>query len=274
MSDIDITKSSHEVVKLASKIMKVAGNNPQVKEAGKNLGDAAVTITKAINNVLMPIALMSFAFDKAKNYFSNDFMDDVLKATQTIPQEELIEPKLLISGQVIQGLAFSHEEPNLKEMYLQLLSTAMDARRFGNAHPAFVENIKQLGPEEASLLVGILNSENLIPIVEIRINSVGSTYYVVRRHLLNLIDITTQIPTEQPLLVAMVENWIRLGLVHVDYSKRLSSADSYNWVATRPEVVRICKEKEIEVSKLGFTYGSMLVTDFGRLFADAVGAKS
>ncbi len=52
MLDDDPIKVAKESVSLVAEIMKVAGDNPQVKEAASNLGQTAVTLTKTINNVL------------------------------------------------------------------------------------------------------------------------------------------------------------------------------------------------------------------------------
>jgi len=54
-----------------------------------------------------------------------------------IPPEHVVEPKASIAGPALQALAFSHEEPDLREMYLNLLRASMDARTAKVAHPAF-----------------------------------------------------------------------------------------------------------------------------------------
>lgn len=128
MPEIDPIKSAKDSLSLVTEIIKAAGDNPQVKQAASNLGLTAVTLTKTINNVLVPLAAINFAFDKARLYFSGKFQDEMAAKAATIPQEHLIEPKASVAGPSLQGLAFTHEEPNLKEMYLNLLTTAMDGR--------------------------------------------------------------------------------------------------------------------------------------------------
>jgi|TARA_B110000971_G_scaffold115823_1_gene118708 hypothetical protein len=78
-------------------------------------------------------------------------------------------PKASIAGPTLQGLAFTHKEINLKEVFLNLLATSMDNRKANVAHPAFVEIVKQLNSEEAGLVRGILQSQVPMPIVEIYI---------------------------------------------------------------------------------------------------------
>lgn len=268
----DSIKTATSGVALVGEIIKAAGDNPNVKEAGQNLGQTALTITKTINNALLPLAAVNFAFDKARVYFAEKFQQDISQKASAIPPEQIIEPKASIAGPALQGLAFTHEEANLKDMYLSLLATAMDGRVASEAHPAFVEIIKQLDSEEANLIQGVLQSPSAIAIVEVRVTTVGEQgWATLATHLLNLTSLETSSPVENPKIPAMVDNWVRLGLVDVDYAKHLKAADSYAWVENRPEVARYRQEHESETRKLSFANGVIVRTALGIQFAKAVG---
>ncbi|MFL5495446.1 MAG: Abi-alpha family protein, partial [Gemmatimonadales bacterium] len=71
----------------------------------------------------------------------------------------------LSPARLSKGLAFSHDEPELKDLYLALLASSMDARTAVMAHPAFSEGVRQLTSEEARLLRGVL-AQGLIPAAE------------------------------------------------------------------------------------------------------------
>jgi hypothetical protein len=272
MSINEPIKTAKDGIALVGEIIKAAGDNPNVKEAGSNLGETALTITKTVNNVLLPLAAVNFAFDKARIYFSEIFQQDLSQKTLAIPPEQIIEPKASIAGPTLQGLAFTHEEANLKDMYLSLLATAMDGRIAAEAHPAFVEIIKQLNSEEADLIRGVLGSTSAIPIVEIRTTKVGGHgWSTLAKHMLNLTDSATKNPVENPRGPAMVDNWIRLGLVDVDYTKHLTDAESYAWVDKRPEVIRYRQLHEDETLKINFANGIIVRTALGIQFAKAVG---
>lgn len=271
MTADDSIKTARDGVALVGEILKAAGDNPNVKEAGDNLGQTALTITKTINNALLPLAAINFACDKAKSYFSEKFQQDISAKTSTIPPDQVVEPKASIAGPALQGLAFTHEEPNLKEMYLSLLATAMDGRVAADAHPAFVEVIRQLSSEDAQLIREALQSPVAIAIIEVRLNTVGKLdYKILARHLLNLSDDTTKAPVENPRLPAMVDNWVRLGLVNVDYEKKLADAAEYAWAYQRPEVVQFRKTYENETQILHIVHGILERTAFGVQFARAV----
>lgn len=52
MTTDDSIKTARDGVALVGEILKAAGDNPNVKEAGQNLGQTALTITKTINNAI------------------------------------------------------------------------------------------------------------------------------------------------------------------------------------------------------------------------------
>lgn len=265
---IETTKDG---IALVGEIIKAAGDSPQVKEAAGNLGQTAVTLTKAINNVLVPLAAINFAFDKARVYFSGKFQQDIAEKTQAIPQEFIVEPKASIAGPTLQGLAFAHEELNLKEMYLNLLVTAMDGRSASDAHPAFVEIIKQLDSEDARLIRSVLQSTDAIPIVQIHRKNKGGGYNVLVQHLLNLIDTETGQPFEDQRLPAMIDNWVRLGLVEVSYDKYLKDTAYYSWVEQRPEFEKLKQEPQPEEITITYQKGIIIRTELGIRFAKAIG---
>lgn len=272
MPNDDPINSAKDGFSIVTEVIKSAGDNPQVKEAAGNLGQTAVTLTKTINNVLVPLAAINFAFDKARAYFSGRFQQDIAEKTQAIPPEHAVEPKASIAGPTLQGLAFTHEEPNLKEMYLNLLATSMDGRSASVAHPAFVEIIKQLDSEDARLVKEVLNSENSIPIIQIHRKLKDDTgYTVLSQHVLNMHNSTTREPIENPLLPAMIDNWIRLGLVEVSYEKHLVDTAKYSWVEQRPEFIRFRQLPLADGERVDYQKGYMERTELGKRFAKAIG---
>lgn len=269
MSDDNLTSNGLAVV---VEIIRTAGENPQIKEAGHNLGNAALTITKTINNALLPLAAVNFAFDKARIYFNEKFSEDLSKKAESIPLENLIEPKASIAGPTLQGLAFTYEEPQLKNMYLSLLATSMDSRIASRAHPAFVEIIKQLSSDEAHLLKTILSTGNSSAIAEVRLDTEEKFgWNLIRSHLCDLTNTSNNEPVEIPKLPSMIDNWVRLGLINVSYSTNFTSPGSYDWVERRPEFIRYKQLHETDTRKLSYSKGIMTRTALGAEFAAAVG---
>ncbi|MGH8729143.1 MAG: DUF4393 domain-containing protein [Burkholderiales bacterium] len=264
-------KTAKETVTLVGELIKAAGDNPNVKAAGNELGKTALTITKCINNALPPAAV-NFAFDKARVYFAERFQYDLAAKAAHIPPEHIAEPKASIAGPALQGLALSHEEPNLKDMYLSLLASAMDSRAAAHVHPAFVEIIRQLTSEEAAFLQTILQVEGYVPVIQIRIATRGTnTSRLLCRHIGDLHNQETGEVVINNKIEALVENWIRLRLVEVDYMKRRSTEEAYHWVDSRPEVVGARATYQAETDEIKIDKGILGRTAFGKQFAEAVG---
>jgi hypothetical protein len=253
-------------------LIEIAKDDPQAKEAASNFGKTAVTVTRAVNNVLLPLAALNFGIEKAKRYFENRFAKDLAEKTADIPSEELVEPKASIAGPALQGLAFTHEEPDLKVMFLSLLSTAMDKRKVGTAHPAFVELIKQIDPGEVVWLRPLLTTPIRQPIVEVRLqNKDGSGFMSLRQHYMPFTQGSDHKEVEVPNFTAMLENWVRLGLVEVDYTQITTAPHSYDWVEEREYVRGLRKFHDNDTRAIAIQPGIVGRTSFGAQFASAVG---
>jgi hypothetical protein len=101
--------------------------------------------------------------------------------------------------------------------------------------------------------------------------SATGNWSVLYHHLLNLHNSTTRSPIENPRLPAFVDNWVRLGLANVDYTKYVATEKAYDWVEQRPEFQKLKAEKETETHKVQFQQGIIVRTSLGEQFAAAVG---
>jgi hypothetical protein len=279
MSSDDPVAPALKATQVVGELIQAAGDTAEAKAAAREIGKTAVTITKAINNVLLPLAMINFAFDKAREYFEKQFALQFEPLVRQIPADSIVEPKASIAGPALQGLAFSHEEPALRDMYLNLLASAMDGRIAEGAHPAFAEIIKQLSGEDARLLKIPLSTSNTLPIAEVRLRLnnwrivLGQyAYSVLIRHLQDIVHRSTGESSVVPRMSAMVDNWIRLGLVSVDYTsfaRRHTGEDLYAYVHKRPEY-KNCIETYGK-TRIAIVKGVLQRTSFGEDFAQAVG---
>lgn len=275
---IDTAKKAVEVV---ADIIKAAGDDPKVKEAGRNLAETAVVVTATIKNSLLPLAAVNFVIEKARVYFAERFQSELAERAKAIPADRIVEPKASIAGPALQGLALSHEESNLKDMYLNLLAAAMDGRVAPDVHPAFVEVIRQLSAEEAGLLKPFLETPD-VAIVELRTVEAGTTsaldialgpYRPIHTNILPLGDGEgeSRVQVENPRMPVFVDNWVRLGLTNVSYENSLSGDRTYDWVEQRPEYVRAVAQHANTNRAVTFAKGRAKRTAFGEGFARAVG---
>lgn len=218
----------------------------------------------------------------SRDYFEFQFADEMADRLRDVPEEELVTPRGSVAGPAFQGLGFTVEEPELKAMYLNLLATASDKRVNEAAHPSFAEIIRQLSAEEARALNGVLAARSH-PIVEVRLKSPGTDddpvdgFRIIATNVMNWLEQTgtPESPVARqaaaPERAMFVDNWIRLGLVNVDYMAHLTDESRYSWVDTAP-IVMEAREKYDEDDQQLVTCqrGYLQVSDFGLAFHRAV----
>lgn len=160
--------NAQKAVSALTEIINLAKDDPDAKEAARNLAKSARTITQTINTCLLPLAAVNYSIESAKEYFINGgFKKDLEEVTRYITPENLIEPKASIAGPALQGMAFSIDEEELKNMYLRLIASAMDRDSANTIHPAFAEIIKQLSVDDAIFLNYLVNdTPSFIPVVD------------------------------------------------------------------------------------------------------------
>ena len=94
---------------------------------------------------------------------------------------------------------------------------------------------------------------------------------MLAKHVLNLLKFNTKVPVENERLPAMVDNWVRLGLVEVDYQKHLSDEGAYAWIEQRPEFEKLRAIHESDTCKVTYHKGLLIRTRLGLQFAAAAG---
>lgn len=118
-----------------------------LQPAARQVGDGLATIAKAVKISLAPLDAGIWGYEQIKEWLS-------IRVTRILVDrktKKIEKPPLSIAGPLVFQLIFAKDEPELKELYASLLSSAMDPSET-SAHPAFVSIIQQLTPDEAKIL--------------------------------------------------------------------------------------------------------------------------
>ena len=83
------------------------------------------------------------------------------RVRQRVPKERQIEAPPSIALPVLSELRFMEDGNLLTELYLNLLARAIDKERISEAHPAFVQIIRQLSPDEAMIMFKLRNEPKI-----------------------------------------------------------------------------------------------------------------
>lgn len=260
-------KALEEQPKTNEVLLELAKDDPAMKAAARSFAHRVAIRQGALERLYTP--LRWFAGFR-RDYFDNQFTQDMAMHTEDIPEDSLVTPPAQIAIPAMEGLAYSLDEPELKEMYLNLLARASDSRPHSQPHPGFAQIIKELSPKEAALLKDVLpHAWQGVPIVRLGLRSPNRVENVMATNLIELLpDDTMNFLAESP---AWIDNWVRLGLVAIDYSRRLPGDGRYDWVTQRLEYERVALlANTVAGQRISIDYGIMLATSFGKQFLTVV----
>ena len=116
---------------------------PSAREVGAGLGSVA----KTARFVLAPFEYLGNLHDR--------YLFFLKRLHEKVEGKNLQEVSPQLSGPVLEGLRFLEDDSLLAEMFINILARALDRETASTAHPAFVEILKQLSPDEALILYKI-----------------------------------------------------------------------------------------------------------------------
>ncbi|BCO12311.1 DUF4393 domain-containing protein [Aeromonas hydrophila] len=135
---------------------------PAAIEMGKNIH----TVSKVVTAALAPVRGLVWGFERIESYLSQS----LTKKLEKTPDSAVDVPPTNIAGPVFEAMRFTSEDAELQNMFANLLANSMDRSTKSNAHPAFVEILKNINSDEAKILKFISEGRNgsgvSIPIVD------------------------------------------------------------------------------------------------------------
>jgi hypothetical protein len=203
------------------------------------------------------------------DYFKTDFHEDMAKKLADIPEGHLVSPSPQVAIPAMEGLRYAIDEPDLKDMYLNLLATATDDRSQESAHPSFPQVIKEISPAEARILLDVLRAD-VLPVVRLMLKSTDEGATTVATNLVEIRHKETQEQVDLPMTRTWIDNWARLGLVEVDHRHHLVADERYTWVDDCAEYKRLVDNDPRGKDSVEVEKGILRTTDFGRRFLSAV----
>ena len=294
---ISTIKTTSEIVKTTTEVIKpdsVAeihalqhSNDPRLQNAGNYEADTKQKVAEAKNllvtlvhsGLVLPIKMTKGAIVKIVESFSLHSESTKQAINQKI---ESLNNQGILSGKIssipafadmAERLAYLDEEPDLKQMFEDLLISTVDSTKTNINHPAYVEVLKQINNQEALDLKRIFlfaNKTNNIPICNIRLvykeNKNLNPYKSYEEFTLYkeyfLIDKLKNIPKIE------LENWERLKLITINIGRSLAGEDTYSYAK---KFIESYKNEISESQELELEEGCLSFTEFGKNFAKAVG---
>jgi len=238
-----------------------------VQPAAREVGTALQTVAKTLHILLAPVSGLVWGYDQIKDFVG----EKVAEKLKGVPSEQLRPPEPHVAGPALEALRYTGYQQSLREMYASLLATAIDLKTVDQAHPAFVEIIRQMSPDEA-LMVKALWSKGSVPKIDLRSEQKNSKAgHWLRRNF-------SLLPHEAGCITpALGPNYLinlaRLGLVELRENYRLQGdggVNPYQPLLDFPEIQALKNALDSSTDqKSSFDYGAVILTEFGRQFCFA-----
>lgn len=117
---------------------------PAAAETSKNL----LVVARLVTLALTPLHGMVWGLERIKDWLSAS----LLKRLAATDPGQIQTPPPYVAGQILVQLLCCADQEELREMYANLLASAMNRQLAEAVHPAFVHVIQQLTPDEALVL--------------------------------------------------------------------------------------------------------------------------
>lgn len=237
-----------------------------VQPAAQEFGKTLQTIAKTVHVALAPVSALVWGYDQVKEFVSTK----VAERLKNVPPENIVTPKPNVAGPLLESLRYTGHESSLSDLYANLLAASMDKETAHGAHPAFVEIIKQLTPDEAKL-VGLFVHEIPFPLLSVRWEYKNSTEEKSggKDVLVNFSRLGLIAQCEFPQLTpTYIDNLCRLGLAEAPAMFQYTSKGVYDDLENALEVQQLKTQIEQNPEwKCTFERKGLRITELGKQFA-------
>lgn len=233
---------------------------PTIQELGKGLH----TLSKTIHIALAPVSALVWSYDQIRD-FTISTLEQKLK---NVPKENIIPPDPSIAGPALEALRYTGHKEELREMFSNLLATAMNSDVSSTAHPSFVEVIKQITPDEGKIIkyLGMKNFQPLIHLLRnVPIGDGEANFYR------NFSLISEQSDCQfVELTPSYLDNLQRLGIIEIPDGRHLTPIEEkYSPLEIHPRFLKLYDElNELKASPI-LQRRYFFLTDFGTQFHNA-----
>ena len=189
----------------------VAAGKEIAANASKGIGQTVSDMWYAIYGYKWSEKRQMKEIEVARNI--EKFKEEIANKAAKIPEENKQEPDIDIIGATLDSARFRVNKQEIRDMFSNLIVSAMDNSKSADIHPSFSEMIKMLSPLDAKNLQALYQSGDET-ISKIRVTYDGNDGFKDVYSHIYLGNPETQ---DNQLIAPSIDNLIRLKLIDVDY---------------------------------------------------------
>ncbi|MFB7159258.1 DUF4393 domain-containing protein [Lysinibacillus sp. NPDC056232] len=222
---MDNTNKVKETIEAATALVEaVPIYQDLLQPAAKEIGKGAHTVSKLIHVALAPVSALVWGYDKIADYLQTT-LEEKLK---DVPPDNIITPDISIAGPTIEAMRFTNEE--LRDMFANLLASAMNSEKSEEAHPSYVEIIRQLNTDEAKILKHLKGQH--FPTLNVVAYTSSSQHSPTME---NFSNVSFKANCDHPQKIhSYLENLNRLGLIDLHSPGTLTDVSVYEELEQHP----------------------------------------
>jgi len=235
-----------------------------LQPAAIEIGTALQTVAKTIHIVLAPISALVWGFEQIKQFV----LTRVAEKLQNVPTENIVTPPPHVAVPALEALRYVGHEETLRELYANLLATALDKDTIKYAHPSYVEIIKNMSPDEARI-VNLFAIRNSFPIIDINAKEKDkSGHSTVMKSFSHLGNEASCIFVD--LVPTYLDNLCRLGLAQIPFGTHLTAPGTYEPLENDNSLEPIKKYITEKIDRaVVIDRRVLIVTELGKQFCKA-----
>jgi hypothetical protein len=239
-----------------------------LQPAAREIGTGLQTIARTIHIALAPISALVWGYDQIKEFVCAR----VAEKLKDVPPERIRTPAPNVVGPALEALRYTGHQESLRELYANLLATSLDAETAEQAHPAFVDMIKNMSPDEARIM-RLFAARRAFPVIDVRWHNKGEQNYqfLLRSFCLIGREAGCSFPDLMP---NYLDNLSRLGLLespgaHALGATMMQPPNVYEPLEDSDEIKRIKDSLQGSDGRVDFGRTFVRVTDLGSQFCRA-----
>lgn len=185
----------------------------------------------------------------------------IKEKVKQIPAEKLVEPEPYVAIPAIQQLSYCQNSEELRNLYANLLTASMNADKKWQVHPAYIDIVKQLNPDEARYLKDF--PPMVVPIyplidVEFSLGKNGGHPIIS-----NFTDYKLDVLEHPGNICAYIDNLVRLNIIEIPSGQQLNDKARYEVLEKHPMIQNpIGGSEDVQIS-YHYRHKMFKLTNFG-----------
>jgi len=186
---------------------------------------------------------------------------EVLKEkVSKIPENKLCEPEPYVAIPAMQQLSYCENNESLREMYANLLASSMNIDTKWNVHPAFVDIIKQLTPDEAKFLKKLPPFIMILhPLIDVKAKNGSKSHTMISNFTTYGLDVIEN----KSNINSYIENLERLKIIQIPELSSISNKEVYVELKNNEMLKNSIHSSFSEHFTIDYNYKLFHVTNFG-----------